>query len=129
TPSCTNEYYARMPREQVPILLPQIIFCGWMLLTCTLPCTSFSQVPINDICIGAIALTNGIPYPMNTCNATSVGDPTDCLNNQAKGVWFTYTPIADGPVVVDTCGSSFTTALGVYSNACGSLVKLGCGYY
>jgi len=49
---------------------------------------------VNDTCGGAIALTENMPYTMNTAQATTAGDPvpSNCDYNPGKGVWFTYTP-------------------------------------
>src|SRR5438094_536816 len=64
---------------------------------------------------------------MRMTNATSAGDTNGCVVADGKAVWFTYSNADDGLVVVDTCGSSFATALGVYTNSCGSLARVTCG--
>ncbi|HVM49197.1 MAG TPA: PPC domain-containing protein [Candidatus Acidoferrum sp.] len=76
--------------------------------------------PTNDVCSGAIAMTAGTTYTVPTFNATSSGDPSPaCGAGFGRGVWFTYQPAASGPVGVSTCGSDFSTALAVYTGACG----------
>lgn len=95
-----------------------------------LPITCIALAPINDTCNGAIVLTNGVPYTSNTAGANTNGDTqgAGCVVID-QGVWFAYTPAADGVVLVDTCGSSFQTALAVFTNSCGSLGRLTCGDY
>ena len=86
-----------------------------------------SLTPANDLCSGAIALTNGAPFAQNTWTATSTGDPAPgCVPSLGKGVWFTYTPPLNGTITISTCGSDFDTALGVYSGSCGALTQVAC---
>lgn len=81
----------------------------------------------NDLCSGAIALSSGVTYSMDTTHATSTSDPTPtCQTIFGKGVWFKYTPTGTGPVLVSTCGSSFDTVLAVYSGSCGALTPVSC---
>jgi hypothetical protein len=84
-------------------------------------------LPSNDRCSGAIAMTAGTLYGVNTANATSTGDPTPvCQANFGHGVWYSFTPPISGPVFISTCGSDFDTVVQVYTGACGSLTPLGC---
>jgi predicted nucleic acid binding AN1-type Zn finger protein len=78
--------------------------------------------PSNAVCPGAIALTDSIPYTMDTTSATTAGDfqPT-CQTNFSKGVWFTFTPDSNAVVEVNTCNSGFNTAVQVYTGSCDSL--------
>ena len=86
-----------------------------------------SLAPANDLCSGAIGLTNGAAYAMSTINATSTGDPApSCVPSLGKGVWFTYTPMLNGTVTISTCASEFDTALGVYSGGCGRMIQIAC---
>src|SRR5205823_2202361 len=83
--------------------------------------------PGDDTCLGARALTAGNTYVMNTANATATSDPTPaCGAGITKGVWFSFTPIADGPVTISTCGSTFDTVLAVYTGSCGALSPVVC---
>jgi len=83
--------------------------------------------PANDNCSGAIHLTAGVPYSMNTTAATGTGDPTPaCGSGVTKGVWFSFTPLLDAPATISTCGSSFDTVLQVYSGTCGALIPVIC---
>jgi hypothetical protein len=88
---------------------------------------TYIVTPPNDQCASAIALTNGIPYTMNTTNATSTGDPLVPCGPLQKGVWFTYTPTVHQEVTVSTCGSDFNTMLQVFTGACGTLQRVAYG--
>jgi hypothetical protein len=84
-------------------------------------------VPSNDICLGAIALTNGVSCTQSTAEATSTGDPADCSGGYlANGVWFSFTPAVSGQLNIGTCGSDFNTVLAVYTGSCGARALVGC---
>jgi hypothetical protein len=85
-----------------------------------------AQAPANDLCSGAMTLTAGVSVSMSTANATSTNDPAECFN-LGKGVWFTYTPCANGSVTVKTCNSNFNTVLSVYSGSCATLTPVAGG--
>ncbi len=48
------------------------------------------------------------------------------MGSFGKGVWFTYTAPASGDVYISTCGSSYDTAMGVYTGGCGALSQIAC---
>jgi len=77
----------------------------------------FSTVPpLNDTCAGAITVS-GSTYAntQSTASATSTGDPAPtCVAGFGKGVWYEYTPAANGQTVVDTIGGDFDTGLAAY---------------
>ncbi len=84
--------------------------------------------PTNDTCAGAIAMTSGTTYQLNTAGATSGTDPIlACQNSAGNGVWFTFVPSISGTVTVSTCGSDFDTALQIYTGSCGSLTSVSGG--
>jgi hypothetical protein len=90
----------------------------------------------NDFCAGAIPLTSGVSYTMNTGCATSAGDPViSCDFSAGKGVWFSYTATCSGTVTVSTCASLYDTVLAVYTGACATLTSMvgcnddACGYH
>ncbi|MCL4786054.1 MAG: peptidoglycan DD-metalloendopeptidase family protein [Verrucomicrobia bacterium] len=93
-----------------------------------LPPMASAQTPANDNCAGAVALASSVPYVVSTVSATKSPEPESCSGGFDKGVWFTYTPVTDGIVIVDTCGSTFATALAVYTGSCGLLTQTTCGY-
>jgi hypothetical protein len=81
----------------------------------------------NDNCLGAIGLTNGVLYTMNTAGATSIGDPLVPCGPLSNGVWFAYKPAAHEQVTISTCGSDFDTMLGVFTGTCGALERVAYG--
>jgi hypothetical protein len=81
----------------------------------------------NDVCGSAISLTNGVSYATSTSGATSTNDPTTvCSSGVGKGVWFSFSPNATGPVLISTCGSDYSTVLQVYGGSCGALTHVDC---
>jgi len=101
---------------------------GWISLSNSVAFVkTASFTPPNDFCAGAIPLTNGVAYAQNTIAATSTGDPVpSCPYAFGNGVWFTYTPMLNGPVTVSTCASDFDTGMGVYTGTCGAFTEIAC---
>lgn len=86
-----------------------------------------APAPTNDLCSGALPMTAGTIYTINTSIATASGDPTPgCQPSFGKGVWYSFTPSASGAVTVNTCGSDFDTVLAVYKGTCGALTAVAC---
>ncbi|MBI5383844.1 MAG: CHRD domain-containing protein [Verrucomicrobia bacterium] len=84
--------------------------------------------PANDSCVNALPLTDGVPYTMDTAGATDDTFVPDCQSNFGRGVWFTFSPIADR-VDISTCGSSFDTVLQVFSGGdttCEFMTRVAC---
>lgn len=101
---------------------------GWISLSNAMAFVQTTPLPPpNDLCSDAIPLTNGMLYAASTTAATTGGDPAPaCAPSLGKGIWFTYTPLLNGTVTISTCGSSFDTALGIYTGSCGALVSTTC---
>ena len=91
-----------------------VIAAAWMS-----PIGARAQVPANDLCSGAISLTNDLYYSENTASATD--DTAPCMGTISKGVWFKFIPPLTGVTIVDTCLSGFDTKLQVFSGTCGAL--------
>jgi hypothetical protein len=84
--------------------------------------------PPNDVCGGAIALAAGSTSTMDTTYATSDFDPTPtCGYLVGNGVWFKYTPAANGVVVISTCASDYDTVVQAYTGSCAALTQVGHG--
>ncbi|MEN6307315.1 MAG: M4 family metallopeptidase [Anaerohalosphaeraceae bacterium] len=84
--------------------------------------TELSYVPAsppNDECVNAITITNGVSVNGTTVHATGI-DITSCTYNDASDVWYSYTPSVGGNVTVSLCGSSYDTALSIFSACSGS---------
>ena len=92
--------------------------------------------PGNDECLDAFVAENG-SNAISNASATESLEPWDvddgsggCAGGPGGGlssdVWYTYTAIADGTIVVDTCDLiNFDSNVGVYSGDCSALVTLG----
>ena len=98
--------------------------------TGTLLVTGPPPAVANDECTGAISLANGgMEMFDNTMATNSVSAPAwSCGGTSANAldIWYTFTPLADASVTVDTEGSTFDTRLEVYSGDCATLVSVGC---
>lgn len=80
----------------------------------------------NDECAGALTLALGAT-PFDTTMATSSAPAWPCAGLGGADLWYTFTPSAPGSLVtIDTCGSSYDSALEVFSGTCGALTSLAC---
>ena len=79
--------------------------------------------PPNDLCSNATPITAGV-YPWNNCGANTDGPTNAC--QPLQDVWFQFTAPCDGPVWLNTCGSTIDTVMSVYTGTCGSLSLVGC---
>ncbi|MDP1663475.1 MAG: S8 family serine peptidase [Phycisphaerales bacterium] len=87
------------------------------------------DIPANDDCSQATVIPGDQPTftlsGFDTANATvpgGCGDPPwDAVGVPAPGhsVWWSFTPVADGSITVDTIGSGFDTVLSVYDGIAG----------
>lgn len=75
--------------------------------------SAYAAVPANDLIADAVAVT-ALPYSdsSSTVEATTTGEPTDCMTSPA--IWYKYTPTAAISVQADTIGSGFDTKLAIY---------------
>jgi hypothetical protein len=84
--------------------------------------------PANDDFANAITIP-GIPYTNSQSTAeatTQAGEPAPCASIGST-VWYSFTPTRSGPVGIDTIGSSYDTALAVYTgNNLGALDNVAC---
>jgi lysophospholipase L1-like esterase len=77
----------------------------------------FEVPPANDAFAGAIALGSGIASVSSTNAHASVesGEPQHADVAGGRSVWYRWTTVSTGRVIVDSCGSSLDTLLAVYS--------------
>jgi len=78
-----------------------------------------AAVPTNDDSAGAIVV-GSLPYSntQDTTDATtSSTDTEDCGDGLGPTVWYAYTATQDGPLEVNTLGSSYSTTLHIESSA------------
>jgi hypothetical protein len=74
---------------------------------------AWAAVPANDLISGATTIS-ALPYTdsSSTSEATSTGEPTDCMASPA--IWYSFRPATTVAVLADTIGSGFDTRLAVY---------------
>src|SRR5882724_6344115 len=96
-------------------------YCEFDGFSGTIVVSSGAAAPPNDQCSSAAAMAEATLYTVNTAGATSTGDPVPSCASLGKGVWYTFTPAANGVVTISTCSSDFDTVVSVYTGACGSL--------
>ncbi len=83
---------------------------------------AFAQA--NDDCAGAIALTAGAATAYDSTLATDSPELWPCAGTGGADLWYTYTSTVPGAdIIVETCGSSYDTALEIFSGTCGALVS------
>ncbi|MCT2560822.1 T9SS-dependent choice-of-anchor J family protein [Chryseobacterium herbae] len=96
-------------------------------------CVTTPVVPVNDTCDTAIAIPCGGTVEGNNALAANDTLSGNCggLAN-FKGVWYTVTAGATGPITVAACGSEFDGYLRVYTGSCSGLTCIsnvsGVGY-
>ena len=83
--------------------------------------------PANDLCADAKAVAGNPFFEMvDTTAAGFTADPTPiCTEGVSRGVWYAFTPDANGTLVVSTAGSDFRAAIDVFANGCGG-TEVGC---
>lgn len=110
---------------------PDLLVPPWITNALAITAGSYLSVALvgdfNDQCTRALALTSGVARTMSTVGANSIGDPVPtCQPSFGSGVWFKYTPAGSGPVLINTCGSSFDTVLQVFTGSCGAGTAVAC---
>ncbi|MEM9799664.1 MAG: hypothetical protein AAGA20_05005 [Planctomycetota bacterium] len=80
-----------------------------------------------DECSGAVALTSGAAVAFDTASSTTSAPGWACALGGGPDLWYSYTTtIANGLLSVETCGSSYDTALEIFEGTCGGLTLLQC---
>jgi hypothetical protein len=103
---------------------------------------AFAAAPANDTCASAEAIPGTGPFPalssvVDITDATSAGDPSSasCQPDVSHGVWFSFTPAADGDYAFSVCADAPTattvedTVLALYDlgGGCASPVPMANG--
>ena len=75
----------------------------------------FKNTPINDDFTDSILLsgTSGAVTGYNILASGEIGEPSQ--NGNLESVWWTWTAIEDGSIIIDTNGSDFDTYLSVFT--------------
>ncbi|MEL7377927.1 MAG: lamin tail domain-containing protein, partial [Bacteroidota bacterium] len=86
------------------------------------PCPT---APSNDLCSGAIELSDGVTIMGTTIGATDdeiTDTPCFDADDTPPGVWYTYTPINTGNLRLEVCAdSTLTFSVWAFSGTCDSL--------
>jgi trimeric autotransporter adhesin len=97
-------------------------------------CVSYTAVPTNDDCAGALTITPGTTNSAGTVlNATASGTTLGCASGTPDDdIWykFTTTSTQSSVVVTVTAGATLSAngaMIQVYSGTCGSLSSIACG--
>ncbi|MBN2589447.1 MAG: hypothetical protein JXA96_06270 [Sedimentisphaerales bacterium] len=97
---------------------------GAGVLTVSCSGTPCSSAPANDNCANATVIGNVTNLAFSTINATHDGTYS-CVNG--PNLWYKYTATCTGDLTISLCGSSFDTALAVYTGtSCTNLTPKGC---
>jgi trimeric autotransporter adhesin len=103
-----------------------------LLLIFFVPQMGFAQVPANNTCATAIALTSStscVTTAGTLQNATSTGLASSCGAASAQDVWYSFTAQTAYPVItVSSLGSSWGTRLRIqlFSGTCAALAEIAC---
>ncbi len=84
------------------------------------PVWSFTTGPTNDVCEKATPINEVSNLAFNTSGATANGVSLSCVYGTMIDLWYAYTATATGTAIIDLCGSSFDTGLGVFSSCGGT---------
>ena len=79
----------------------------------------------NDECTTAQSISVG-STPFDTSVATLSPEVWPCAMGGGPDLWYSFTATTTGDWTVSTCGSSYDTALEVFSGPCTSLVSIAC---
>lgn len=86
--------------------------------------TAFAVPPSNDLCTGAMPLSDNVPFTMNTAAASD--DTGLCISRPQRGVWFSFTPGVTGWLNVETVTPGWSPNIEVFSGSCGALREEAC---
>jgi len=79
--------------------------------------------PVNDLCVNATPVTDGVTL-FDTTGATTDGpdEPTLCsffsYTQVDADIWYRYTATCTGTATVSLCGSGYDTKLAIYNSSC-----------
>ncbi len=80
----------------------------------------------NDDCASAIAAPLGATAFDTTVAVDEGLIPFNCAANGGPDVWYSYTAASTSDVAFDLCGSSYDTAMTLYSGNCAGLIEIVC---
>ncbi len=80
----------------------------------------------NDDCATAIAAPLGATAFDTTLAIDEGVIPFNCAANGGPDIWYSYTAASTDDVAIDLCGSSYDTALTLYSGTCAAPIEIIC---
>ncbi|MDB4561829.1 hypothetical protein N9185_00475, partial [bacterium] len=80
----------------------------------------------NDDCATAIAAPLGATAFDTTLAIDEGVIPFNCASNGGPDIWYSYTAASTDDVAIDLCGSSYDTALTLYSGTCAAPIEIVC---
>ncbi len=89
---------------------------------CLTTSAAFAQ---NDECAMATPLTVG-SLAFDTSAATISATPWPCAGGGGPDLWYSYAATTTSTITISTCGSTYDTALEVFSGTCAALVSEVC---
>ncbi len=87
-------------------------------------CTSFATAQNDECATASVAVVGAALF--DTTTATLSPEIWPCAGGGGPDLWYTYTAPISGQTTISTCGSSYDTALEVFTGTCGALVPLQC---
>ncbi|MFP6598721.1 MAG: M4 family metallopeptidase, partial [Candidatus Hydrogenedentota bacterium] len=79
------------------------------------------DAPVNDECVNAIVLTEGVTAGGTNRFATGSTN-SGCVTFDSNDVWYSFTAVVTGTYIFDTLGSSYDTTLAVLDGCGGTLL-------
>jgi len=91
------------------------------ILAATLTVPALAQ----DECATALPVVTG-SFNFDTGLATQSPETWPCAGSGGPDLWYAYTPAITANTTINTCGSSYDTALEVFNGACAALTSVAC---
>jgi len=105
---------------------PNYADLAWAADQHSLPYPGQTSGVVNDECVDAIVLTDGVNGSFSSVGAYTSSPSWSCASG-GNDVWFSYTAQGSGTLTVSTCSlSGYDTALQMFSGSCGSLSSIAC---
>ncbi len=96
-------------------------------LLTALAATSAAALAQNDECATATTLTAGVALPFDTSSASLSAPAWPCAGaSTSPDLWYVFTATVTATHRFETCGSSYDTALQVFSGSCAALTSVAC---
>ncbi len=121
--ACNDDACGQQSRIVMPVVSGQEYFirvAGWQGASGPFTMSLFCTAGLPDDCLNALPIALGETATGDTSSATSDGDAPCAESSTSPDVWYRYDALADCPVQVSACGSSYDTVLSVHSGCPGT---------